>query len=240
MIGRLLGALQFLTTLPVRRSTVPTGRAALFFPLVGALLGLVGGGWFLLVSWQLPRSLAALTTLGLWLMLTGGLHEDGLADVTDAFRAGRSPSRILAIMLDSRIGTYGALALIVAMIARWQGLIETRVDVLRACVLAQCVPRAAMVLLAYVSRPAGGGIAAHFLATLTWREALGATLQGYAALFLLPHSALPIVAGLIGLLPAAQTYCYRRIGGLNGDCFGAFEQCAEIWIWLVLACPAFT
>src|SRR5579862_755051 len=99
MTRRFLGALQFLTILPVPGDTAPASESAVFFPLVGALLGasaaaiLLTGNALLAIAWLL--------------IATGCIHEDGLADVADAFRAGRSRERILSILKDSRIGTYG-------------------------------------------------------------------------------------------------------------------------------------
>src|SRR3954449_4276988 len=112
MIARFLGAVQFLTTLPVRRATASPGRCAVFFPLVGAAMGSAGGLLLYALRNVMPPSLAALLVLSFWALLTGGLHEDGFADVADAFRAGRSREKMFAILKDSRIGAHGALAMI--------------------------------------------------------------------------------------------------------------------------------
>src|SRR5215469_7120056 len=101
---RLLGAISFLTILPIARKTAPSGRAAIFFPLVGAMLGAAGAGIFLALSRAIPISLAALIVVAFWASISGVLHEDGLADSADAFRAGRSREKIAAILKDSRIG----------------------------------------------------------------------------------------------------------------------------------------
>ena len=122
MIGRFLGAIQFLTVAPVRRSVSPPGESAAFFPLVGAALG-AGGGLVLYFSQALlPQAISSLIVLSFWVLVTGGLHEDGFADVADAFRAGRPREKILAILKDSRIGAHGAIALILISLVRWQAL----------------------------------------------------------------------------------------------------------------------
>ncbi len=138
---------------------VAPGRAAAFFPLVGAALGLAGAGVFLLAGLALPVSLAALATVAFWTAVSGVLHEDGLADVADAVRAGRPQAQILTILKDSRIGTFGAVALILSVLARWQALESLATDrVVEALVASQAVPRAAMVAMAWTSRPTGDGL----------------------------------------------------------------------------------
>src|SRR5438445_8891237 len=100
----LLGAFSFLTILRMPGEAVPPGRAAVFFPLVGAVLGAAGAGIYLAGSRVMPVSLAALATVAFWAVISGVLHEDGLADIADALRAGRTPERMLEILKDSRIG----------------------------------------------------------------------------------------------------------------------------------------
>src|SRR3954471_15815666 len=122
MIGRLLGAIQFLTVVPIPGQTAIPGRAAPFFPLIGAALGATCGLVFEVCQKPLGGSLAALTAISAAIILSGGLHEDGLADVADALRAGRSREKMLAILKDSRIGAYGAVVLVLCICIRWQTL----------------------------------------------------------------------------------------------------------------------
>ncbi len=98
-----LAAVSFLTVIPAPGNDVPPGRAAIFFPIVGAILGAAGAGLFIAASFVLPPSLAALITVAFWTLISGVLHEDGLADVADAMRAGRTREKMLAILKDSRI-----------------------------------------------------------------------------------------------------------------------------------------
>src|SRR5580704_15523486 len=143
-----LAAISFLTIIPAAGKDVPPGRAAIFFPLVGAILGAAGAGLFIAASLVLPASIAALITVAFWTTISGVLHEDGLADVTDAMRAGRTREKMLAILKDSRIGSYGAVAIVLSIVARWQALEHVPlIQILKACLIAQTVPRAAMVAL---------------------------------------------------------------------------------------------
>src|SRR4051794_34735753 len=128
MINRLLAAMQFLTVFPIARNTAAPSQAAVFFPLTGALLGASAGAIFSGSRIWFHPSMAALLSLAWLVIITGCLHEDGLADVADAFRAGRSREKILLILKDSRIGTYGAVALIVTFLIRWQALAGIRTN----------------------------------------------------------------------------------------------------------------
>src|SRR4051794_11318327 len=118
---RFLAAAQFLTIVPARSSASPAGGAA-FFPLIGAGIGAAAGALEIAASRLFPPAIAALFALLFLVTITGAPHEDGLADVFDAFRAGRSPQRIQAILKDSRIGVYGALALLIVTLLRWQSM----------------------------------------------------------------------------------------------------------------------
>ncbi len=234
-----LAAVSFLTIIPVNGKNVLPGRAAVFFPVVGAILGAAGAGLFLAASLVLPATLAGLLTVIFWTVISGVLHEDGLADVADAMRAGRTREKMLAILKDSRIGTYGAVAIVFSVVARWQALQHVPpARILAVCVLAQAVPRAAMVALAWLSRPSGDGLGLALLSSLTTTGALIAIAQGIVASMLLGWRAgLLILAGTYLLVRGARRYFYKRIGGINGDCLGATEQILEIFILLLFASP---
>jgi adenosylcobinamide-GDP ribazoletransferase len=113
-------ALQLLTRLPPQwlwaGVPAPLVRSVWAWPLIGGLLGALGGLVDALARWLgLPPALAALWTLASLLLLTGALHEDGLVDAADGIFGGGDPARRLAIMRDSRIGAFGALALILSL-----------------------------------------------------------------------------------------------------------------------------
>ena len=234
----LIGAIAFLTLLPAPGKQVAPGRAAAFFPLVGAMLGAAGAGVYIAAGRVLPPAVAALLTVAFWTMISGVLHEDGLADVADAMRSGRAREKMLAILKDSRIGTYGAVAVALSVIARWQALeYSSSHPVLIVCVAAQAVPRAAMVALAWISRPVGTGLGFEFASTLTTAGALAAIAQGIAAALLGGlRAGLVMIVGAYLIVRAARWYFYRRLGGVNGDCLGAVEQLLEIFVLLLFTC----
>ncbi len=216
-----LGAWQFLTVLPIHSETSSPGRAAVWFPLVGAGIGLSA-----IPLWHLHPLLAVLG----WVLLTGALHEDGLADCADAFRAGRSHDRILAILKDSRIGTYGAIAVVFSIAGRWQALDHLSIEPWRAFIASHAASRGAMVLLAFVTPPAGTGLGRAFSSELTWPAFLLVALQTIGACLLIhPYAALATVA----VLWLSHRYFMARLGGVTGDCLGAACQVIEtavLWV----------
>jgi adenosylcobinamide-GDP ribazoletransferase len=229
-------ALQFLTRLPVEIEPPPAptelARAAPLFPLVGVLVGLAGGGAYAL-AWRLGLSgfLGALIAVVVMVLLTGALHEDGLADVADGLGGGRTRARKLEIMRDSRLGSYGALALMLVLLGRTGALASLGVPevVVPALIGAAVVSRAAILppMLLPPARtdgraseagqpsPVGVGIGlalalAIGLALLDPVPALAATVLALVA------------AGGVGLL------AWRQLGGITGDVLGASQQAAEI------------
>jgi len=234
----LRAAIRFLTIIPVRGGDAPPGKAAALFPLVGGTLGAAGAGIFLLASAAFPVSIAALATVGFWVVISGVLHEDGLADVADAVRAGRSRDRMLAILKDSRIGTYGAVAVLLSVLARWQALESLATPrVLEVLIASQAVPRAAIVAMAWCSRPAGSGLGAALASTLGTPAALVAIAQGAVAALLCGwRPGLILIAGSVLVVQALRGWFYRRLGGVNGDCLGFTEQVLEILVLVMFTC----
>src|ERR1700741_4530214 len=149
-----LAAVMFLTRLPVGRfhefREEEVASSTIYFPIVGALVGLAGG-FALLMSAVLPSFLAVLISMLVTICLTGALHEDGLADSADGLIGGQDPQRRLEIMKDSRIGAYGALALWFSLTAKLflvRSLLAVNlVMAVEAMVLAHCLGRTATVAL---------------------------------------------------------------------------------------------
>ena len=235
MIRRLRGAVQFLTLLRIFVPTSAPGEAAVFFPLVGALLGAAAGALFLLAQRFFNSSIAALIAIATLIAITGALHEDGLADAADAFRSGRSREKIMAIMKDSRIGVYGALALIVSFALRWQALMRFQVNAISGLVVSLAVSRSALVLLAFCTPAIGEGLGASFTNLLSARIVAAVLAQALALSFLCGWRGVLILftSGLTIVL--ARSYFLRRLGGVNGDCLGAVCQAVETVNLMVLA-----
>jgi len=236
-LRRLAGAVQFLTVIPLPVRGATPGASAPFYPIVGAALGAAGAVILELLTPAVSRELAAALVLIFWAYLTGALHEDGLADCFDAFRKGRPADKVHAILKDSRIGAFGALALILAILLRWQALVQLMPPTLPAMVAAGALSRAAVVALAWTSRPAGTGTAMTFAAQLTTPAALSAIFFGLAAAALCPFRlAWSAVSMTVLLVFAARKFFQARIGGVTGDGLGALSLVTESAILVLASC----
>lgn len=154
-------ALQFLTRIPLKRiDPLPDDwlpRSAKYMPLVGALIGVITGAIVLISSLIFPWPVPIVIGLASAILLTGALHEDGLADTVDAFGAGASRERCLEIMKDSRIGTYGTLALIATLALKGTALAQIDPgSVVRVLIAAYAGARLAAVLALALLPYAGG------------------------------------------------------------------------------------
>jgi adenosylcobinamide-GDP ribazoletransferase len=234
----LAAAFQFLTRIPTPSTRFETDsllRAAKFFPLVGFV---VGGGAALLqemLLFHLSRPLIALILLAYFVLITGCLHEDGLADVADGFGGGWNKDQILTILKDSRIGSYGATALVVSLLARYLLLASLPIEHFAAYVIsAHVLCRWSTLPLSYFLPPAreqeGQGAR---IAKLTSRTTLifGSVFSFAVVVFALRWSAVaPLLAALVSVALSGWFY-WRRISGVTGDCFGATNQLTEIAVY---------
>lgn len=235
------GAVRFFTRLPVPawvgHSQEALDRAARYFPLVGILVGALGGLTFLLAALALPVSIALLFSMAATLLVTGAFHEDGLADAVDGFGGGWTKPQVLAIMKDSRIGSYGALAVALMLLAKFNALYELPDEwIAPALVAAHAASRFCSTALIYALdyvRDDDSSRAKPLAVRLGSGSLAVAGLFGLAPLALLPWE-----AALAGLALAALTtflaarYFVKRIGGYTGDCLGAAQQLAELAIYL--------
>jgi adenosylcobinamide-GDP ribazoletransferase len=223
----MLAAIQFLTIVPI---SATNRNPAPWFPFVGALIGLAAAA-------ALHTPMHAALTIVVLIVLTGGLHEDGLADTCDAIRAGRSRERILEIMKDSRIGAYGAIAICLSILYRWQAMSHITADAWMKLPAAIGFSRAAMVLLAASTPAVSEGLGRHFRDTLP-----RFTLAFIAVQCILLAQAVPRNTGWIALTAVllsvllTRAWLMRRLGGMTGDCLGFQCQIAEAAGLTVFAC----
>lgn len=231
----LILAVRFLTVFPVpgreAEGAGALGRSAWWFPVVGLALGacLVAADRVLLLVF--PPLLAAVLLVAGWKILTGGLHLDGLADSIDGL-AGRDPERRIAIMRDSRLGAFGAVALALSLLIS-VGAVDALPAPRRPVVLllAPAIGRLAPVLIGPLFRPAtpGQGYGAEFLGGLSaWATPVHvAGLWILAALTLGPWGGLLLSCGLAAALLWA-IWLVSRIGGLTGDALGGSVEISEM------------
>jgi adenosylcobinamide-GDP ribazoletransferase len=247
-IGRgtndLMVALAFYTRLPFPRDRANAGaelaRASWAAPVAGAVVGGIGALAYAVAHaaglGPLPAAGVALVAT---LVVTGALHEDGLADTADAFGSGASPEARLAIMRDSRIGTFGACALILSLGLRWAALASVAGPMRAAAALiaAHAAARAMPPLLMLLIPPARpDGLSAD--AGLPPADSVaGAALLGLAALMLgLGFLNGLIAAALLALCLATMRWlALNKVGGQTGDVLGALEQICEVVVLLVAA-----
>ncbi len=257
-VRHFLLALQFFTRIPVTGALARwTGyspamlrESAGHFPGVGWITGAAGalvfGAALRLLPGQSGALAAALLCVIATVLLTGAFHEDGLADVADGLGGGREREHALEIMRDSRIGAFGAIALVLALglkVALLATLAESGawnacLAVLAAHVLSRAAPLFVMRALPYAAGEAGkskpladalGGAA--FITGLCWAAPallLVAWAQGLPALL--------AVCALAGGVTAWAAWRFaRRLQGFTGDCLGAVQQLAELAVYLALA-----
>lgn len=217
-------------------------RAARAVPLAGALLGAIGAAVLALaVLLGLPAILTAILAVAALVLVTGALHEDGLADTADGFGGGATRERKLDIMKDSRIGSYGAVALVLALTTRIAVIAEilTRLGFLSASaalVAAAALSRLAALWLPYRLPPArsdGAAVAAGAPSDLAFVQA-SLSAAAIALAILWPITGLgSALGGLLAGLGIAVGMAYlsrRQIGGQTGDVAGATQQLADIAI----------
>jgi len=241
-----LCALQFLTRIPTPTLTAfePDwiARSARFYPVVGGLVGTITGLVFLMSHHVWSGFVSAALAIAVGIIITGGFHEDGLGDTADGLGGGLNPEQRLEIMKDSRIGSFGTLAIwsvlsiklmTLAALPAWSGMF--------ALVIAHTMARACSVVVMHAfpyARDSGTSKIKPTPNGVTLNEALIGL--GFGLLSLYAFSEDLIHALLAFLFAAISTFFLARlskrlIGGWTGDVLGAIEQCAELAILLGLS-----
>lgn len=233
-------AIAYLTRIPVpagAHSFDLQGAAFPWFPVVGAGIGaLVGGVIWLATAVNLPPFAAAALGVGAGLLVTGAFHEDGLADACDGLGAGGSPSRMLEIMRDPRLGTFGVAALVISLILQTSALAALPAGmVIPAAVAAHSSSRSWPAAAMFLPRAFPHGLAASLQQAASKRARIMCFLLGLviAAALLRTASWAMLPAGAAGALFA--WWAVRRLGGVTGDVLGAVQQITLVATLLTLA-----
>ncbi|MGO9597604.1 MAG: adenosylcobinamide-GDP ribazoletransferase [Isosphaeraceae bacterium] len=248
-----VAAVQFLTRIPLLTKTLPPAdvlaRSPVFFPLVGALIGVFTTAATSLGALVWPPWLAVLVALGFEALLTGGFHEDAVADFCDAFGGGRTRDQTLAIFKDSRIGAFGALGLLVLFSLR-AGAIMTLIGQWgvvgwpiwgSALVASSALGRYVMVLAMALLPPAAGreSLARAVGSTLSrWDWAASSVwvaLTTAPFVILLPVQFLVAVLMLLASALGLLLVVHRRLGGITGDCLGCLGYIGQVAVLLAAA-----
>ena len=215
-------------------------RASWALPVAGLLVGLAGAAIYSLARITgLTAGPAAMLTVAATILMTGAIHEDGLADTADGFGGGRTPDRKLDIMRDSRIGTYGACALILSLALRWSALaaIGKPGSVAAALSVSHAAARAALPMFMLLVPPArSDGLSAGAGQPSSQSAMIAVGLGMLCLIFALGPSG--AIIGAILLVLAGLTIGWlamRHVAGQTGDILGAMEQIGEITIVLTAA-----
>jgi adenosylcobinamide-GDP ribazoletransferase len=241
-VTRLVNAIRYLTIVPIpgaSSSREGPGAGAMWFPVVGLLIGVVIAAVDRVATTLFPSFLAAVLTVAVWKLVTGGLHLDGLADCLDGL-AGHDPAQRWAIMHDSRIGAFGATGLVLLLILAIATIdgIDPRART-GALALAPVAGRALPPIVGCTFPPVSTGHGASFQAELrTWMPIVAA---GFALVVAAVSMGGPGVLAL-GLAAVASlgfaAFMSRRLGGVNGDVHGAAIEIGEVVVLLTAAATA--
>ena len=230
----LLGAVSLLTRVPIGGRGDPS-RAAGWMPLVGTAIGLAVGGVYAALIVVVPPLVAAGVAVGAGMLLTGALHEDGLADSADAFGVHVDRDETLRILRDPRLGTFGVAALVVSVVVRTASVAALgAVAGVLALAMAHTAGRASAALVMARNRPAEAGLGSAHAGSggglgLVWAAAVASAAGVFATLVV-------VVAATVAL--GAGRFARRRIGGYTGDVLGATEQVTEIAVLVVAVAAA--
>ncbi|MEO0486874.1 MAG: adenosylcobinamide-GDP ribazoletransferase [Pseudomonadota bacterium] len=232
-------ALGFLSRLPIPvdgdKAAARGAGVVWAYPVAGLAIGLILALLATMLNTMLPPAFTAAITLAAGVVITGALHEDGLADTCDGFWGGWTRERRLEIMKDSRIGAYGVIALVLSLLLRWIGLTAViEAGMIWAIIAIAAASRAAMTPLMALPNARGSGVSATVgrptRSAITLAVALGAV------------SLLPLgVSGFALILTVALTafalsrLAQAKISGQTGDVLGATQQAAEITMLTTLA-----
>jgi len=240
----LLRAISFLTIIPVGKelegeSKREISRSMAWFPLVGLIPGALGFAIASLSPRPLPASVAAFLALLAGVVITGGLHLDGLADWADGL-AGRSPEEILRIMKDTQVGAFGVSALALLLLGKYAAMLSiiTSRHGLMVLLLAPVLARWTLTLVAGTSPypRVEGGTGRAFVGQGGWKTIIQAT----AAMILVVLLAGDLKAGVYALIAGGaalliRRHSMRRVAGVTGDILGATCEIVELAVLLAAA-----
>lgn len=244
-----LTAVMFFTRIPVsikHYHETDLNHSSRYFPLVGIIVGVTGSLTFWLANKILPLEISILLSMLATILLTGAFHEDGLADAVDGLGGGYEKEQVLTIMLDSRIGNYGAIALVMALVTKYQSLSYISLAILPMVIIAgHALSRYMSVLVMFTqSYVKSTGKSKPIATQLNVSGLVVASIFGLTPLTLLLHFfgykylAVLLLVFLVWLWFSLKLK--KRIGGYTGDCLGAMQQITEITFYLgILVCSSF-
>jgi adenosylcobinamide-GDP ribazoletransferase len=236
----LLTAFDLLTTLPLPTlknwQAGDSGRSAVWYSLVGLCIGALVAGAFALLQIYFSNMISAALALAFWILLTGGLHLDGLADCFDGMFHASDPERRLQIMKDSHIGAFGVIGLIAILLIKFSALSSlSSMNAIGAILLGASFARWCVLLAGKQPLARPDGLGADFASGLqTGSVIFGALIPLGLAIWLGGTGLLAICIGLLAtvlILFAAK----NNLGGVTGDVFGMIIEVVEVSVLLVFS-----
>lgn len=234
-----LAALMFLTRIPLPQiniSKTDWHKSAIYFPLVG----LVIGGVLYLASWVLesifPVSITAFLVVLVWIWITGGLHIDGWMDLADGFGSNKSREQVLEIMKDSRVGAMGVIAAICLIGGKWIAVYELlqqdqAMILLLSPIMARFLLISAIRLFPYRQQ---GGIGEGLRKYISFTNIfLNLLIILFIAYYVIGMNGIAILAGTAIFSGLLAINIYKKLGMLTGDCYGALVEWSEAVVLFV-------
>ncbi len=231
-------ALQFLTIFPTPLKGEVNGKvngmSLVYFPLVGLLLGLILLGLYYILIPVLPASVVFALLVAALAILTGGHHIDGLIDSCDGIFGGRNREERLAIMSDTKVGTFGITGAMLLLLTKYVTICSA--PVLPALLLMPVLGRWAMTYVIFFfpyARVSGLGLS--FKQGITWQKLAVASLLALAlSVLLLNWKGILLLGVLCAVIFGIGRFIQYRIGGLTGDSYGAVNEIAEVLTLLLI------
>jgi adenosylcobinamide-GDP ribazoletransferase len=216
------------------------GRAAIWFPLVGAAIGGILALTNYALTFFFQPFIVSTIVIALWAAITGALHLDGLADCCDGLLAPVSTERRLEIMRDPRLGSFGVIGLVLFLILKVMGLTFASLDTPLATVpmllFAPAVARWLILIVAMQPNARPGGMGADFALGLKWHVFALAAIVPVALLIIYFNPRLLVAAALAHLVTVGIiAFARSRIGGVTGDVFGLAVEISELVVLLVFS-----
>ncbi len=224
-------AIDFLTVVPVRPLVISelreVGESAWAFPLVGALIGLILAAFHWLCYLFFPPSVTSILVVTLWIILTGGLHLDGWADCMDALPAAVAPERRRRILKDPRLGSFGALGLVIVLLLKI-ATISVATPPNLVLLLAPMLGRWMIIVTAFNAQVGDHGMAAGFGASITKGSVFWASVTLSPILIFFGFKALIYIMTTYLVCRLFKGIAEKRLGRINGDVLGAVCELAEV------------
>jgi adenosylcobinamide-GDP ribazoletransferase len=239
-VSAFFAALQFLTFFPYPRrmgyATADVGRSAIFFPVIGLILGSILVVVNFLLAPFVSAALLSVILVSLLAFLTRGLHLDGVGDTFDGLGAGGDRDRILSVMDDSHTGVFGLTAVVLVLLLKIHALESIDVDRGRTLLVALILGRWGMLLLAYRSKAAKDGLGSRLIDHLKTKYFLIATLLTLVLVAgIWSRNGIMMMAWVAIFTTASKIYFHRRLGGVTGDTCGAVGELSETSVMVLLA-----